>query len=380
MLPHHFTERRMDTHPPADTADLFAPVRLGPVTLKNRFVMAPLTRSRAPVGGVQGEMNARYYAQRASAGLIISEATNISAQGRGYAYTPGIFTTPQVDGWRIVTDAVHAAGGLIFCQLWHVGRISHPDLQPDFALPVAPSAVRPEGLAFTETGMQPHVTPRALRPDEIAGVVADYAHAADCARRAGFDGVEIHAANGYLIDQFLRSKTNLRTDQYGGSVENRLRFLVEVTSAILTVWEKARVGVRFGPTSGANDIEDADPQATFGAAVAEMDRLGLGYIHIIEGQTQGPRDTIPGFDFMALRRAFSGLYMANNGLTLNMAVQARRNDAADLFCFGRLFISNPDLVERFRLGAELAPMPARDFLYGGDERGYTDYPRLDGSV
>jgi N-ethylmaleimide reductase len=370
----------MDSHHATDTADLFEPVRLGPLTLPNRIVMAPLTRSRAAAGGVQGEMNARYYAQRASAGLIISEATNISAQGRGYAFTPGIFSREQVAGWRVVTDAVHAAGGRIFCQLWHVGRISHPDLQANYEAPVAPSAIRPEGLAFTETGLKPHIRPRPLRTDEIPGVVAQYAHAARCAKEAGFDGVEIHGANGYLIDQFLRSKTNQRTDQYGGSVQNRVRFLVEVTEAVIKVWGSDRVGLRLAPTSAANDIADYDPQTTFGTAVAEMDRLGIAYIHFVEGQTQGPRDTIEGFDYMALRRAFRGLYIANNGLTLETAVAARQQDRADLFCFGRLYISNPDLVERFRSGAPLAPLPARDFLYGGTETGYTDYPRLDGSV
>lgn len=370
----------MDTNVTADTADLFAPVRMGPLTLPNRIVMAPLTRSRAAAGGVQGEMNARYYAQRASAGLIVSEATNISPQGRGYAYTPGIFSSQQVAGWRMVTEAVHAAGGRIVCQLWHVGRISHPDLQAAYALPVAPSALQPQGAAFTENGMLPHVRPRPLRTDEIPGLVGDYAHAARCAKEAGFDGVEIHAANGYLIDQFLRTGTNHRTDAYGGSVENRVRLLVEVTQAITAVWGADRVGVRFAPTSGANDISDADPQTTFGVAVEHMSRLGLAFIHVIEGQTQGPRDSIPGFDFGALRRAFGGLYMANNGLTLDLAVQARRQNTADLFAFGRLYISNPDLVERLRTGAPLAPLPARDFLYGGSEHGYTDYPRADGSV
>jgi N-ethylmaleimide reductase len=360
--------------------DLFLPVQLGPIELRNRIVMAPLTRSRAQAGGVQGELNATYYAQRASAGLIISEATNISPQGRGYALTPGIFTAAQVAGWKIVTAAVHAAGGRIFCQLWHVGRISHPDLQIDQALPVAPSAIRPKGTAFTDIGLQAIPTPRALRTDEIAGIVADYAHAAQCAKDAGFDGVEIHAANGYLIDQFLRSGTNHRTDAYGGKVENRARLLVEVTAAVLKVWEPGRVGVRFGPTSSANDIHDSDPQATFGYAVAQMDRARLGYIHIIEGETQGARDSIPGFDFGALRRGFCGLYMANNGETLELALQARRDDSADLICFGRPYLSNPDLVERLYAGVPLAATAPKEVWYGGREKGYTDFPRLDGSV
>ncbi len=362
-------------------SDLLSPVTLGPLTLANRIVMAPLTRSRAQAGGIQGELNATYYAQRASAGLIISEATNISRQGRGYALTPGIFTEAQVAGWRLVTDKLHAAGGRIFCQLWHVGRISHPDLQMDQALPVAPSAIRPtKGTAFTDLGMQAFVTPRALRTDEIPGIVADYAHAADCAKRAGFDGVEIHAANGYLIDQFLRTSTNHRTDTYGGSLENRVRLLTEVTEAVLKVWPAGSVGVRFGPTSAANDISDADPQATFGYAVSQMDRAGLAYIHVIEGETQGPRNSIPGFDFGALKRLFRGLYMANNNFTLELAEQARRTDAADLICFGRPFIANPDLVERFRDGAALAPEAPKETWYGGREKGYTDFPRRDGTV
>ena len=370
----------MDTNLQTDTADLFQPVRMGPLTLANRIVMAPLTRSRAAAGGVQGEMNARYYAQRASAGLIVSEATNISPQGRGYALTPGIFSDAQVAGWRLVTDAVHAAGGRIVCQLWHVGRISHPDLQIGGALPVAPSAIRPKGKAFTESGMQPIPTPRALRTDEMPGIVADYRHAAECARRADFDGVEIHAANGYLIDQFLRTGTNQRTDAYGGPVENRVRLLVEVARAVTDAWGADRVGVRFGPTSSANDMHDADPQATFGTAVAEMDRIGLAYMHVIEGETQGPRDAIPGFDFAALRRAFRGLYMSNNGLNLELAVRERRENAADLFCFGRPYLSNPDLVERLRSGAPLAPEAPKETWYGGGEHGYTDYPRLDGTM
>jgi N-ethylmaleimide reductase len=279
-----------------------------------------------------------------------------------------------------VTEAVHAKGGRIFCQLWHVGRIGHPDLMPNYELPVAPSALQPAGLAFTETGMQPHVRPRPLRTDEIPGIVADYAHAASCAKAAGFDGVEIHGANGYLIDQFLRSKTNLRDDRYGGSVQNRVRFLTEVAEAVVKVWGGDLVGLRLAPTSAANDIADDDPQTTFGYAVERMSELGIGYIHCVEGQTQGPRDTIPGFDYTALRRAFKGLYMANNGLTREMAVERLRHDTADLVCFGRLYISNPDLVERMRVGAALAPMPSRGALYGGDERGYTDYPRLDGSL
>ncbi len=356
-------------------ADLFAPLRLGALTLRNRIVMAPLTRSRAGQGDVPRQMNAEYYAQRASAGLIISEATQISQQGKGYAFTPGIETEAQIAGWRLVTDAVHAKGGLIFCQLWHVGRISHPSLQPDGGLPVAPSAVRPEGQAFTETGFQPFVTPRALDLNEIPEIVDQYRHGAACARRAGFDGVEIHAANGYLIDQFLRDKTNRRTDIYGGGIENRVRLMLEVVEAVTGVLEPARVGIRIAPTSPANDIADSDPEALFSTAVERLNPFGLGYLHVVEGATGGPRDVPGGFDLKVLRRIFKGLYMANNGYDLTMAKQALANGDADLIAFGRPFIANPDLLERYRTGAALNALDPKT-LYGGDAHGYTDYPAL----
>ncbi len=359
-------------------SDLFEPVRLGPITLANRIVMAPLTRSRAGEGGVPGPLNAEYYAQRASAGLMIGEATNISAEARGYAFTPGIWSEAQIAGWRLVTDAVHAKGGHIFCQLWHVGRISHPDLQPGGVLPVAPSAIRPEGEAFTETGLKPHVTPRALETDEIPRIVRDYAHAAECARRAGFDGVEIHSANNYLLEQFIRDSTNRRTDRYGGSVENRLRIVLEVTAAVTEIWGGGeRVGIRISPLTpqpGGSPL-DSDPMGTYGTLVAALNRFGLAYLHCIEGATQGPRDEPPGFSFQRLRRQFRGLYMANNGYDREMALRARREDLADLICFGRLFIGNPDLVERLRTGAPLVEAPKATW-YGGGAKGYTDYPTL----
>lgn len=361
----------MDTQTP-QTTDLFSPVRLGSLTLKNRITMAPLTRCRAGAGDVPLEMHAKYYAQRAGAGLIISEATNISPQGKGYAWTPGIFTPEQVAGWRVVSDAVHAAGGLIFCQLWHVGRISHNDVQQGGGLPVSASAIKPRVKAFTETGFKECPTPRPLGTAEIAQVVADYAHAATCAKEAGFDGVELHAANGYLIDQFLRSKTNYRTDSYGGTLENRTRLLREATEALLRVWDADRVGVRLAPVSHANDVEDADPTRTFHRAVEILDQLGVGYIHIVEGETIGPRN-LQGFDFPALRRAFRGLYMANNGYTKELALEARAADAADLIAFGRPWMGNPDLVERLRLDAPLTDAP-RATWYGGGEAGYTDWP------
>ena len=274
----------------AGESDLFQPVRMGPLTLANRIVMAPLTRSRAGKGDVPRELNATYYAQRATAGLIISEATQITQQGKGYAFTPGIYSEEQVAGWRLVTDAVHTRGGHIVCQLWHVGRISHPDLQPWSGLPVAPSAIKPEGQAFTETGFKPHVTPRALDTDEVPGIVRDYAHAAECARRAGFDGVEIHAANGYLIDQFLRDSTNKRTDRYGGSVENRTRFALEVVAAVTSAWGGGeRVGIRLSPLTPqvGNTPLDSDPMGTYGYLIDRLNHFGLVYLHCIRGRDTG---------------------------------------------------------------------------------------------
>jgi N-ethylmaleimide reductase len=357
------------------TADLFQPARLGPLTLPNRVVMAPLTRSRAGAGDVPSPLAATYYAQRASAGLIISEATQITQQGKGYAWTPGIETPAQVAGWRAVTDALHAAGGRIFMQLWHVGRISHPSLQLGGGLPVAPSAERPEGNAFTEAGFQPFQTPRPLETDEIPGIVEDYRRAARNAQEAGFDGVEIHAANGYLIDQFLRDKTNKRTDRYGGSVENRTRFLLEVTEAVVSVWGGDRVGVRISPLSPFNDIADSKPQALFTHVAESLSRFGLAYLHVVEGATGGPREMQGGFDSQELRRAFKGLYMANNGYDLALAQHTLREGRADLIAFGRPFIANPDLVERLRTGAKLTNVDPKT-LYGGDGHGYIDYPAL----
>jgi N-ethylmaleimide reductase len=354
--------------------DLFTPARLGALELPNRIVMAPLTRSRAGRGDVPGPMNAEYYAQRASAGLIISEATQIDQHGKGYAFTPGIETKAQAEGWRLVTRAVHEKGGRIFLQLWHVGRISHPSLQPGGALPVAPSAIRPAGQAFTEDGFKPHPTPRPLRTEEMPGIVAQYRRAAELAMRAGFDGVEIHGANGYLLDQFLRDRTNMRTDRYGGTLANRARLLIEVVEAVTDVWGGARTGLRVAPVSPANDIADSDPQRTFTYAIDELDRFGLGYLHVVEGATQGPRDIAP-FDYLALRRRFRGLYMANNGYDATMADAVLREGRADLIAFGRPFIANPDLVQRLRTGARLAE-PDRATFYGGDAHGYTDYPAL----
>jgi N-ethylmaleimide reductase len=352
------------------TPNLFTPVRVGPYNLRNRLVMAPMTRNRAGEGNTPTPLMARYYAQRATAGLIVSEGSQVSAQGAGYPNTPGIYDDAQVDGWRAVTDAVHAAGGRIFLQLWHVGRISHPDTQPDGALPVAPSALAPEGPIVTATGMQPMVTPRALETDEIKGIVADFARGARAAYRAGFDGVELHGANGYLIDQFLRDGSNHRTDEYGGGVENRARFLDEVTAAVVEVWGGHRVGVRLSPLGTYNSMSDSDPAETFGYAVRMLNRYGLAYLHVSE-PLGGPEPRITPL----LREAFRGPLIVNGGYGRDTADAAIAAGEGDLVAFGVPFLANPDLAERF---AEAAPLnaPDRDTFYGGGERGYVDYPTL----
>ncbi|MFZ0559893.1 MAG: alkene reductase [Methylovirgula sp.] len=358
-----------------DAGILFSPFRLGDLDLRNRIVMAPLTRNRATRGtDAPNELNAEYYRQRASAGLIISEATQISQQGQGYIWTPGIYSEAQVDGWKKVTCAVHDAGGKIFIQLWHVGRISHVSLQPGGAAPVAPSAIRAKGKTFVETGFVEVSEPCALTIEEIGGIVRDYVRAAENAQKAGFDGIEIHAANGYLIDQFLKDATNKRTDAYGGSVENRARFALEVTDAILRVWDHRRVGIRLAPVTPANDISDSDPAKIFFYLVDKLSARGLAFIDVIEGATGGPRDFAP-FDYVALRKAFAGAYIANNGYTRELAIEALAEKRADFVAFGKLFISNPDLVERFRLNAPLNPYDQATF-YGGGAKGYTDYPTL----
>jgi N-ethylmaleimide reductase len=361
----------------SDVDALFSPVKVGALDLKNRVVMAPLTRSRADHKTLaQGPMNAEYYGQRASAGLIIAEATQIMPEGQGYAWTPGIYSDEQIAGWKLVTDAVHAKGGKIVLQLWHVGRISHPDLQPGNVLPVAPSAIKPEGMAFTETGFKPHVTPRALETDEIPGIVAQYGVAAKNAVAAGFDGVEVHAANGYLLDQFLRDKTNKRTDRYGGSIENRARFLIEATEAAAKAIGADRVGVRLSPLSPFNDIADSNPGPLFTYAVEQLSNLGVAYIHVIEGETQGSRAPEGGFDLAVLRKAFKGAYIGNNNYDPALAAERVASGAVDLVAFGRPFIANPDLVERIRAGQPLST-PNKDTFYGGAEAGYTDYPRYE---
>ena len=354
---------------------IFESVKLGPITLSSRIVMAPLTRSRALEGDVPCESAIRYYEQRASAGLIIAEATQISPQGKGYVFTPGIYNGAQVNAWKKITDAVHAKGGHIFLQLWHVGRISHPSIQLNGVLPVAPSAIRPEGKSYTLDGFVDMVTPRALETDEMPGLVEQYRLGAVNALAAGFDGVEIHAANGYLLDQFLRDKTNQRTDAYGGSIENRARLLLEVTEAVTSVWGGDRVGVRLSPVSKFGDISDSNPEALFTHVVKALNRFKLVYLHVIEGDTGGERELAGGFDPQILHRASDSLYMANNGYDKALANSSVLEKHADMIAFGRPYIANPDLVERMRSNAPLkTPDPAT--MYGGGDGGYIDYPAL----
>ncbi len=360
----------------ADTARLFQPGRIGDIDIANRVVMAPLTRSRADeaAGDVPGSaMNVDYYRQRSGAGLIISEGTQVAPAGKGYMATPGIYSDAQVEGWKPITRAVHEAGSKILAQIWHVGRITHPELTGG-AQPVAPSAVRPKVLAYTRSGKHEVPVPQALSTAEIAEVVAQYRRGAANARRAGFDGVEIHGANGYLIDQFLRDGANHRSDAYGGSVENRVRFALEVVDAVAAEIGAGRTGIRLSPLTPFNDLADSDPQAVFGHLVRELDKRGIAFIHWIEGATGGPRD-LPGFDFAAARQAFRGAYIANNGYDRQMAIDAVESGRADAVAFGRLFIANPDLVTRLKRGAALnAPNPQTFYTPG--PVGYTDYPAL----
>ena len=354
---------------------LFTPLDLGDLTLPNRIVMAPLTRNRAhPEGDVPHALNAKYYAQRASAGLIISEGTQISPEGKGYIQTPGIYSDEQIAGWKTVTDAVHNAGGRMFAQLWHVGRISHVSLLPDGQPPVAPSPITAKSQTFIATGFADVSEPRALGSEEIARVVADYRRAAENAKAAGFDGVEIHAANGYLLDQFLRDSTNKRDDAYGGTAENRTRFLAEVFDAVTSIYPSKRVGVRFSPFSGFNDIADSDPVSTFSVAMARANDANLGYVHLVEGEMGGAR-SFPPNALTTLRANFSGAYMANNAYNRQMAIDAIDSGEADLIAFGSLFIANPDLVVRLRQDAPLNT-PNPETYYGGSAEGYTDYPTL----
>jgi len=352
--------------------NLFQPLTLGELRLPNRIVMAPMTRNRADDADAPHGLNTEYYRQRAGAGLIITEASQVSPQGKGYPRTPGIYSDKQIAGWRKVTDAVHSAGGRIFLQLWHVGRISHPTLQSDGALPVAPSAIAADGQAHTDGGPRAFVVPRALETAEIPAVVEQFRRGAENAKAAGFDGVEIHGANGYLVDQFLRDGTNRRTDTYGGSIENRVRFLREVVEAVASVWGAGRVGVRLSPLGNFNSMSDSNPAATFGHAAEVLSRHGLAYLHVVEGGHESGEGQ---FDWAELRRRFGGIYMANGSYDHESAAAVLAGGRADLVSFATPYIANPDLAERFRLGAPLAQSD-RATHYGGDARGYTDYPAL----
>jgi len=354
---------------------LFTEAKLGSLTLPHRIVMAPMTRSRsAQPGDIPQAINVEYYKQRSSAALIITEASQISPQGKGYTGTPGIYSKQQIQGWQNVCHAVHVQGSRIFLQLWHVGRISHSSLQPDNALPVAPSALAAKGQVFTDQGLLDFETPRALEADEIPGIIEQYRQAAINAKEAGFDGVEIHAANGYLLDQFLKDGSNNRLDNYGGSIQNRVRLTVEVTQAVTDIWGADCVGIRISPTGTFNDMSDSDPQALYKYLVEHLNPFKLAYLHVVE---QFGECIDSGFDFKALRVAFNGAYIANGGYTAASAEASLANNHSDFISFGVPFLANPDLPERFKLDAELNKADQASF-YGGDEKGYTDYPALAG--
>lgn len=346
---------------------LFDPLVAGDLRLPNRIVMAPLTRSRAGVERLPNALMAEYYAQRASAGLILSEATSVTPMGVGYADTPGIWSSAQVEGWRLVTDAVHRAGGRILLQLWHVGRISHP-LFLNGATPVAPSAIAPPGHVSLVRPQVPYVVPRALALSELPGVVADYRRGAENALRAGFDGVEVHGANGYLLDQFLQDGSNHRTDEYGGSIANRARLMLEVVDAAIAVWGAGRVGLHLAPRGDGQGMGDSDHLATFSHVAREAGRRKLAFLCAREHT--GPRRIGP-----QLKAAFGGVYIANEGFTRDTAAKALAAGEADAVAFGRQFIANPDLPRRFALGAELNPLDQAG-LYAGGAKGYSDYPAL----
>ncbi len=366
---------------------LFRPIRVGPFTLPHRIVMAPLTRSRARTpGNVPTELNACYYAQRASAALIISEATQVSMQGQGYAWTPGIHSREQVEGWRVITDAVHDAGGRMFIQLWHVGRISHPALQPDHMLPVAPSPITPAGKAFIENELGegelvPFVRPRGLELEELPYIARQYARGARNAQLANADGVEVHGANGYLLEQFLETGTNRRGDAYGGSVAHRARMLLDVVETCIAVWGPERVGVRISPLSTFNDIHDDNPEETFGYIAEQLSEYKLAYLHVINPAAAQLQNGEPISDrvekmLAMIRDKFRGVLVLAGGFDHDSAEQWLEAGKADVIAFGRLFLANPDLPERFRRRAKLND-PDPTTFYGGGERGYTDYQSLE---
>jgi N-ethylmaleimide reductase len=365
---------------------LFSPLKVGPYQLKHRLMMAPLTRMRAARPSLTPRpLNAEYYAQRATpGGLIIAEASPVMTTGFGNPGVPGIYSEDQIKGWRVVVDAVHAKGGLIFLQLWHVGRVSHSSFQPGGALPVAPSAVAiaPDYKTMTADGKPvAYETPRALETSEVVGIVEAFRQAARNAKAAGFDGVEVHGANGYLIEQFLQSRSNRRTDQYGGSIENRVRFLMEVTQAVIDVWGAARVGVRLSPHGVANDSGEADPMPLYTHAIQSLNPLGLAYLHFIEPRSSGAgraevnHQNVPSA-MMLFRPVWKGVLISAGGFTGESAEAAIAAGHADAIAFGRIFISNPDLPRRLQHGYQLTPYNRATF-YGGEEKGYTDYPVYD---
>src|SRR3984957_8991465 len=356
---------------------LFSPAKIGPYQLSHRVVMAPLTRMRSDPGDIPNNLMVEYYSQRASmGGMIISEATPVSIRGYGYAGAPGIYSDSQIVGWPRVPDVFHAKGGRIFLQLWHVGRQSHVDLQPNGDAPVAPSAIAAEGYAYTKQGEVPFSMPRALALEEIPGFIEEFRAGAERALRAGFDGVEIHGANGYLPDQFLQDGTNMRTDEYGGPIENRARFLLEITQAAISVWGADRVGVRISPSGTYGSMSDSNPQATFGYVATELDRLGIAYLHVVEPRIKGTEDISHGQAPIAaqhLRPKFSRALIAAGGFNRDSAEAVIASGNADLVAFGRHFISNPDLPERLRRCLPLNRYDRTTF-YGGDARGDVDYP------
>lgn len=358
-------------------ADLFTPLQVGEVLVPNRVWMAPLTRCRAGEGNAPTALNAKYYVQRAGAGLIISEATQIGPTGQGYPFTPGIYSPGQRDGWKLVTQGVRAAGGRMFAQLWHVGRVSHPDFQPGAALPMAPSAVALAGETRTLAGKKPNVTPRAMTEIDICERIAEYRHAAQIAKEAGFDGVELHGANGYLPDQFLRDGTNHRTDSYGGSIASRARFMLEAVDALISVWGAGRVGVRLSPSGRFNQMEDSTPRETFGYVVRELSVRKIAYAHIMEKipSDEEPKDNIPVSFFRPL---FDGVIVSNGGFTYEKSTTYIKEGWADAIAFGVPYIANPDLAQRFHKFGAKAPLnpPRPDTFYGGTEEGYTDYPAM----
>ncbi|WP_224370143.1 alkene reductase [Hyalangium versicolor] len=348
---------------------LFKPLRLGSLELQNRMVMAPMTRSRALEGNVPNPLAVTYYVQRASAGLLITEATQVSSQGVGYIRTPGIHSPEQVAGWKKIVDAVHEAGGKIFAQLWHVGRMSHPDFH-DGVLPVAPSALQPDGEVFTTRGRTRLVTPRALELYELPGIVEQFRHGAASAKAAGFDGVELHGANGYLLDQFLRDGSNQRTDAYGGSIQNRARLPLEVAEAVIQVWGAERVGYRLSPTFNMYSMSDSNPVETFSYISEQLSQLRLGYLHVTEQVGgQGARIT------PLLREKFRGALIVNGGYGAETGNEAIARGEADLVAYGVPFLANPDLPQRYQSGSPLNTADRATF-FAGEEKGYIDYPAL----